>query len=701
MKISTLLPYKENFSAEYAGAVSIFINGINSKSKFKNEIIVYGNTEFKNNLSSNYSNLTIKNKSIFQSSSNLYVNNFLKQKLVIKSDIIEIHNRPNYIKKILLLKKAKKILYFHNNPLEMKGSTSISERLFLIENLDKIIFNSVWTKNQFLVNLPNIYKKIDKLVVIYQSTIKRKIDLKKKKNIITFVGKLNSAKGYDLFGKASLKILNEFPDWRVEVVGDESREKIVFNHKRFKLNGFQNQKFVQELYKKTSIAVVCSRWSEPFGRTSLEAISNGCAVIISDRGGLPETTQNALILKNLTSVSLYKLIKKLILDKKIRKEIQRNSLKDFYLTHSFISKKIDNIRSYLNKIILPKKKKLKIIHITNFNERHNGRLFFNTGRRLNNGFIRLNHSVLTISDRDIQSYHRSFKDIDGSQKLNKKLIETIANYVPDLIILGHADLIDITTLKFIKKNYPNIKIIQWFLDKMTEGWARNKKRFLNKIELMDCNFCTTAPNVLSFSKKNNVYFIPNPSDISFETKKCYENKYPIYDLFFAMSHGVHRGILKKGKVDKRIIFIEELIKKNVNLKINLHGAYNKQPIWSQDFTNSLYETKMALNLSQGKTTKYYSSDRVAQLIGNGILTFVDIKTQLTDFFTNKEAVFYNSINDLSNKISFYSKNPKIRNKIAKAGRDKYHKCFDSKIVAQYMIDKTMGYKSKQKFIWDN
>tara|TARA_B100000787_G_scaffold160892_1_gene140265 strand:- start:944 stop:3049 length:2106 start_codon:yes stop_codon:yes gene_type:complete len=701
MKISTLLPYKENFSAEYAGAVSIFINGINSKSKFKNEIIVYGNTEFKNNLSSNYSNLIIKNKSIFQSSSNLYVDNFLKQKLVIKSDILEIHNRPNYIKKILLLKKAKKILYFHNNPLEMKGSTSISERLFLIENLDKIIFNSVWTKNQFLVNLPNIYKKIDKLTVIYQSTVKRKIDLKKKKNIITFVGKLNSAKGYDLFGKACIKILNEFPDWRVEVVGDESREKIIFKHNRLKLNGFQNQKFVQELYKKTSIAAVCSRWNEPFGRTSLEATSNGCAVIISDRGGLPETTQNALILKNLNSTSLYKLIKYLILNKKKRKEIQRNSLKDFYLTHSLISKKIDNIRSDLNETIIPIKKKLKIIHITNFNERHNGRLFFNTGRRINNGLIRLNHSVLTISDRDIQSYHRSFKDIDGSQKLNKKLIETIGNYVPDLIILGHADLIDIKTLKFIKKNYPNIKMMQWFLDKMTEGWERNKKRFLNKIELMDCNFCTTAPNVLSFSKKHNVYFIPNPSDISFETKKCYENKYPIYDLFFAMSHGVHRGILKKGKVDKRIIFIEELIKKNINININLHGAYNKQPIWSQDFTNTLYETKMALNLSQGKTTKYYSSDRVAQLMGNGILTFVDIKTQLTDFFTNKEVVFYSSINDLSNKISFYSKNPKIRNKIAKAGRDKYHKYFDSKIVAQYMIDKTMGYKSKKKFIWDN
>ena len=359
MKISTLLPYKENFSSEYAGAVSIFINGINSKSEFKDEIIVYGNTQYKNNLSSNYSNLSLNNKSIFESSSNLYVDNFLKKKLVIKSDIIEIHNRPNYIKKILRLSKPKKILYFHNNPLEMKGSTTINERLFLIKNLNKIVFNSFWTKKQFLLDLPKIYQKIDKLTVVYQSTIKRKIDLKKKEKIITFVGKLNYAKGYDLFGNACLKILKEFPEWRVEVVGDESREKIIFDHKRFNLNGFQNQEFVQKLYKKTSIAVICSRWNEPFGRTSLEASSNGCALIITDRGGLPETTNNSLILKNLTPLSLYKLIKKLILSKKIRNLLQRKSLSDFYLTHSFISKQIDTIRSGLSEIAIPKKKKIK------------------------------------------------------------------------------------------------------------------------------------------------------------------------------------------------------------------------------------------------------------------------------------------------------------------------------------------------------
>ena len=60
MKISILLPYKENFSKEYAGAVSIFVNGVNKYSKFKSNIKVYGNTDYSNLLSKNYINLPLK-----------------------------------------------------------------------------------------------------------------------------------------------------------------------------------------------------------------------------------------------------------------------------------------------------------------------------------------------------------------------------------------------------------------------------------------------------------------------------------------------------------------------------------------------------------------------------------------------------------------------------------------------------------------
>ena len=39
MKIAILLPYKENFSPEYPGAVSLFVNATSEKSKYKKEKI--------------------------------------------------------------------------------------------------------------------------------------------------------------------------------------------------------------------------------------------------------------------------------------------------------------------------------------------------------------------------------------------------------------------------------------------------------------------------------------------------------------------------------------------------------------------------------------------------------------------------------------------------------------------------------------
>ena len=202
--------------------------------------------------------------------------------------------------------------------------------------------------------------------------------------------------------------------------------------------------------------------------------------------------------------------------------LQNSSYNNFYLTNKYSSKKIDNYRlNILNEEFKPNtlkvlKSKLKIIHITNFNERHNGRLFYNTGKRINNGLIRLGHSVLELSDRDVLSKNRKLTDLNGAKYLNHKLLSIIGNYVPDLIILGHADLIDIKTLKIIKNYYPQIKISQWFLDKMDSHWLSNKKRFLDKLNLMDANFCTTNPDFLKFPKNKPIYFLKtNLEDLPF------------------------------------------------------------------------------------------------------------------------------------------------------------------------------------------
>ena len=279
-------------------------------------------------------------------------------------------------------------------------------------------------------------------------------------------------------------------------------------------------------------------------------------------------------------------------------------------------------------------------------------------------------------------------------------MEITSNYNPDLILFGHADMVSTETINKIKKFYPKIKFAQWFLDKMdNKDWYHNKKRFLQKFDLMDANFCTTHPSAINLNKKK-CYYIPNPVDKTLDNLKIFKNKNFLYDIFFAMSHGVHRGILKKGKIDSREYFIKELIKINNNIKFDIYGMDNKQPVWADDFKNKVKLSKMALNLSQGKPLKYYSSDRIAQLIGNGILTFVEESTKLNKIFSNKEVVFYKNLKDLSKKIEKLMNNDTLRIKISIAGYNKYHKYMNSNLVAEYIINKIFKIKSQKKYLWE-
>ena len=91
--------------------------------------------------------------------------------------------------------------------------------------MKKLFLTVFGLKNNFLNGIDKFYYKSKKLIVIYQSINKKKINLNKKKKLISFVGKLNKAKGYDIFGKAIVKVLNKYPDWKSNVYGDEPREK--------------------------------------------------------------------------------------------------------------------------------------------------------------------------------------------------------------------------------------------------------------------------------------------------------------------------------------------------------------------------------------------------------------------------------------------------------------------------------------------
>ena len=695
IKIATILPYKENYTLSKASAASLWVAEFFKKSKYSESNHIYGHTENKDYLTNNYFNIELTNiKTKLKSATREYINKLVKKFKTQKYDIIEVHNRPIILDELSKKIKTRYIMYFHNDPLSMNGSKTINQRLNIISSVEKIIFVSEWTQKRFFIDLDDKLKT--KTEIVYPS-VNLKKKLSKKENLITFIGKLNESKGYDLFAKSIVKILNEFPDWKAYSLGEENRRNIYINHKNHHELGFLNHKKVLEILDKTSISIVPSKWEEPFGRTALEASSRGCATVISNKGGLPETTNQAIILKNLDEESLYNQINFLIRNTKTRKKIQKNSFKNVQHIISLNSKKIDKLRQeslpYSNFNFI--KKKIKILNIYNQGQKLNHRLYnISVGKKFSNGFIRNGHDVLEISDRDYIRNNRSLNFLSTKNTFQKYLIETFKNYNPDLIFFGHTKNINHETIHNFKNINRNLIVSQWNEDPVMPSLEYSKDNILNikkYSDLVDHTFITTHPSELIKQDKNikNLHFFFIPVDKNIEFFDVYKLN-PQKDLFYAMSHGVNRAVLKEGTEDDRIIFLNELVKKIPTIKYDFYGFANKQPIWGNNFFRTLINSKMALNLSRGKPTKYYSSNRIASIMGNGLLTFIDTKVKMDHFFSNKEIVFYNSINDLSEKIKFYAKNDKSRIEIAKKGKKKYFQLFNEKRVAKYIIDISLG-----------
>ena len=698
-KIAILLPYKEKYTLKDAAAASIWVKDYLKISRLNDQTLVFGYLpKNKKPLTKNFININLSNvkfkKNYFYTQK--FYDNFQKNKF----DIIEIHNRPESL--IYLLKKnlnSKFIFVYHNNPQDLRYSKSIKERLFIANNCDQIFFVSRWVMNKFFEGLPFDYK--NNCEILYPAINELKYFPNKKK-IIIFTGKLNSSKGYDIFGKAILNILNKFKDWKAYAIGNERRETHNFNHKNFNIIDWLPHEKILNFYKKSSISIVCSRWQEPFGRTAMESAAYGCATITSDRGGLKETFKNNLILKNLNTNTLEILITKIIKNKKLLSHIQKTNFNNVIHKIDVQTHKIDNIKSnFLNKKInYIKNKNLKILHVSTFDEKNDHRLFnISIANKLTKGLIRNDHDVVNFSYRDFSNKLL----LKNNNALNEKIFNITENYRPDLILLGHNNILTETTIQKIKSKRKT-KIALWYEDHLIKGGPN----YLNNLNLIEKNsdfidqyFVTTYPNsIVTKIDRKKLNYIPIPADKNIENLEIYNSNNRYKDLFFALSHGVNFGKLKASNVDEREIFLNELLEKNNKLTFNILGYGNEQPKWNYHYFEELSKCKTALNLSRGIPSKYASSNRIASLIANGIMTFIDKKTKYHDFFTEDEMGFYKNADDLLNQLEKLNGNINKINKISRNGKRKYFSIFENTIVADYIISKIFNTKNKYKYVWD-
>ena len=699
-EIAELLPNKEDFSLNNAAAASIWIKDFN-KGKISSKKIIFGISSSATPLSKNFVNLKKKN---LINNSYFYIKNFIK-KLPESIKVIIIHNRPHFF---FILKEKfpgiKFVIIFHNDPNTLRGSRSVSEKINILEHCDKIIFVSAYVKERFYYNineyLPAKGQIIRPSTNYYNHNFKKNI---RKEKIIVFIGKLNASKGYNLFGSAVINILNKYKDWKVIVAGNEKREIYNFQHERFKIFDWLSHKQIINIYKKSSISVVPSTWEEPFGRTAMESSDMGNALITSNKGGLRETSINPILLKKINSKSIQNEIEKLIKNPNLLKKIQKFNYKNKKINFKENLKELNNLKKNLiensnYKLNYINNNNNKILHIANFDEKNDFRLSnINLATKISNGFIKDKFQTINFSDRFFLQQN-TFSSIDD------RIVNIVKNLKPNLLLLGHTNSLKTETLKNIRDKFTDIKIAFWYEDSINRsGPDFNKnKQFIEKYKnYVDQFFVTTDKNNIHASiPKNKLNFIPVPCSYLSENLNLNKTRNHEFDLFYAVSHGVNRGVLKKNKTDERYNFLKLLMSKSDDLTYNIYGFNNIQPIWGDQFIKEISKCRFALNLSRGQPIKYYSSNRIASLVANGIPTLIDKKVKYNDFFSNKEMIFYEDIYDLIGKINFYKKNERKRIQIGINGKNRYFKIFNNRIVADYIASKTLGKKPSHDYIWD-
>ena len=412
------------------------------------------------------------------------------------------------------------------------------------------------------------------------------------------------------------------------------------------------------------------------GRLPLEANSRGCFVISSNKGGLPESNPHGMIIDDIDEYKISKALSKLCFSSNLKKK-QKICLDKFKFDHEKFYNSLEKIRN--------QKVRIKtILHIANFNYKNKKRLFYAFSYKINLGIFRNKIKLFTISDRDYLRKNRGIFDLNGSLSLNKKIINTVTKNNIDLIILGHTEKIFLSTFLKIREINPNIKIVKIFIDSISNEFLNFNKffydhNFLNKI------FITSNPEELNKKYPDKFKYIQYPVDKKIDYLKSYIKKNKNIDVFYAVSHGINRGVLKKGRIDERDSFIKFLSTKLKKYKTFFPGYNNVQPIWGEDFYKTLMQSKICINFSRGKYKNLYSSDRISSLIGNGCFVLNENANKYYKIFNKKELINFKNKTDLVKKIIFFLKNEKARKSIAKNLYSKYHKLYSSKNTIKYIL----------------
>lgn len=348
---------------------------------------------------------------------------------------------------------------------------------------------------------------------------------------------------------------------------------------------------------------------------------------------------------------------------------------------------------------------LKILLVGNGNEKHRGERYYDPCKKLYNGLVRGRHNVYFLSDRDITRRYTplGLRSV-GMARCNRYFLDVCARFRPQMIMFYHADIIHPETIAQARAMLPDARIAQFNVDIIFN--PHNVEQIRRNLDVVDATFITTAgAGLRKFSRPGKIVsFVPNLVDASIEWPRAFERSDQPGDVFWAL-----RALSGSVKNDRRIDYPLFLEKNGVN--VDYYGMNGKPLLYDARYFEAINACKMGLNISQIWTRGcyekaaeedlyLYSSDRIAHLMGSGLLTLTTRDHHLEELFEeDREMVFFADGHELLDKVRYYLAHDDARRAIAQAGWTKYHTCFNERLVAQYMVERTMGAPLSQPYAW--
>lgn len=339
-----------------------------------------------------------------------------------------------------------------------------------------------------------------------------------------------------------------------------------------------------------------------------------------------------------------------------------------------------------------------ILHVANFSHRAKGAGFTSLQYKLTNGLIRAGHNVVCFSDRDVaRAATPLLSRKAGRAGANRKLLALARTLRPDVVLFGHADTIDPTTLAALRDLLPCVRMAQWNVDPLFE--PDNVDRLRSKIELVDWTFVTTGGPMLRGlgGGRWNVAYLPNAVDISIERGRAFAAEPLTWDVLYAV--GSPSFLRHHCGTEMSALGIVRDLRTRVPGCRFLTPGIDHPHFVGTPAAATLCSARMGLNISRRNDVHWYSSDRLAHLAGNGLLVMTERASGFGELFAEDEMAFYGSVDELAAQIERFLGDSRAREATARRGWRAYHRMFDSTRVAAYMMAVLDGRVDPWAFDW--